>query len=76
MEINHFADMHITEMPLMNNLPLIEEKQEYDHPLLSVPSAIDWRTQGKVTAPLNQMYCGVCWAFSATTALESAIAIK
>ena len=44
MEINHFADMDVSELPLMKNLPLIEDKQEYDHPLLSVPTDIDWRT--------------------------------
>lgn len=44
MEINHYADMDVSEMPLMKNLPLIEDKLEYDHPLLSVPTEIDWRT--------------------------------
>jgi hypothetical protein len=44
MEINHFADMDFKELPLMKSLPKVEETNEYDHPLLSVPSDIDWRT--------------------------------
>ena len=36
--------MDLSEMPLMKNLPNIEETNEYNHPLLSVPSNIDWRT--------------------------------
>jgi C1A family cysteine protease len=76
MEINHFADMDLNELPLMKSLPKVEETNIYDHPLLSVPSDFDWRTQGKVAGPLKQMQCGSCWAFTATSAIESAIAIK
>lgn len=77
MEINQFADMSMDEMPLMKNLPKVDETDESnEHPRLSVPPNTDWRTQGKVTTPLNQMYCGVCWAFSAVSAMESALAIK
>lgn len=77
MEINQFADMSMDEMPFMKNLPKIEEFHAVeDHPTLSAPPDTDWRTQGKVTTPLHQMYCGCCWAFSSVSAMESALAIK
>lgn len=42
----------------------------------SIPASVDWTEQGVVTKIKNQGYCGSCWAFSATGAMESAIAIK
>jgi C1A family cysteine protease len=76
MDINQFADLDITEMPLMKNIPNVEVTHEYDHPILSVPPDTDWRAQGKVASPLKQLTCGACWAFATTSAIESAIAIK
>ena len=38
---------------------------------VSIPTSIDWRTEGAVNAIKDQGQCGSCWAFSAVGALES-----
>ncbi len=41
----------------------------------TLPPAVDWKAQGKVTPPKNQGTCGACWAATAAGALESAYLI-
>ncbi|KAA8515140.1 hypothetical protein F0562_018319 [Nyssa sinensis] len=36
----------------------------------AVPSSMDWRKKGAVTAIKDQGQCGCCWAFSAVAAME------
>lgn len=40
-----------------------------------LPTSIDYRTQGYVSAIKDQGNCGSCWAFAATAALESVVMV-
>jgi len=56
--------------------PLSNDTQSQSHGV-PVPWMVDWRTHQPpvLTPPLDQGDCGICWAISATKALESHLAI-
>ena len=37
---------------------------------------VDWRNKGVVSAIKNQGICGACWAFAATSQIESHLLMK
>lgn len=82
--VNQFADMTFSEMKMYYSpgFDAQEARKFANQCPLSKPfnrvteNAIDWSEKGVVFGVKDQKRCGSCWAFSATAALESAIAIK
>ncbi|KAE8678106.1 putative cysteine protease [Hibiscus syriacus] len=58
-----------------NNVTSTEMSFRYAE-FAQIPSSLDWRTEGAVTAVKNQHNCGCCWAFAAVAATEGATQIK
>ena len=59
---------------LRGNVKTIQQDKIMD--LESLPTSVDWRIKGVVSEVRNQFQCGSCWAFSGTSTVESAVAIK
>lgn len=64
------AKGHMKPKGFVANAPVYESKRARRS-----PSTIDWRTTEAVTPIKNQGQCGSCWAFSATEAVESQLAL-
>jgi C1A family cysteine protease len=75
--VNKFADWTPAEYrrmlaykPIRGNVtPVVDTS-------VSIPTSIDWRTEGAVNPIKDQGQCGSCWAFSAVGAMESRNKIK
>ena len=76
--MNHFGDLTNEEYQnifLGYQRPNRERNYE-DLSGIELADSLDWVAKGAVTGVKDQGQCGSCWAFSGTSTVESAVAIK
>ncbi|KAA8515122.1 hypothetical protein F0562_018301 [Nyssa sinensis] len=86
LSVNQFADLTNEEFRASRNgyrrqyssqaMPTAKPKNFRYANVTAVPTTMDWRKKGAVTAVKDQGQCGCCWAFSAVAAMEGITQIK
>ena len=79
-KLNHFADWSIEELASLRGFKTsavnTTEWKQAAPSKVNAPDSVDWRTKGVLPAIKDQGQCGSCWAFSATSNVESTLAVK
>ena len=74
---NKFADWTPAEFKkMLSYMPIGGPKTYASFANVSIPTSVDWRTEGAVNSVQDQASCGSCWAFSAVGAMEGADFVK
>ncbi|KAL4154437.1 hypothetical protein QTP88_000303 [Uroleucon formosanum] len=82
--VNHLADYSSTELKsMLGYRKLSDDEYNGGEPFpynktdfQNLPSEIDWRIAGAVTAVKDQSICGSCWSFGTTGTIEGAYFMK